>query len=112
MPEQGDIVLVPVPFTDLSSIRQRPVIVVSNDRYNRSTLDLVVVAMTTNLSASPYSFEISSADLAEGSLNRPGRIRVDKIYTLAGSIVRKRFGKVNSATLDRIRQILADLTRA
>ncbi|MGH7170580.1 MAG: type II toxin-antitoxin system PemK/MazF family toxin, partial [Gemmataceae bacterium] len=44
MPSQGDIVLVPVPFTDLSSTRRRPVIVVSNDGYNRSTTDMVVVA--------------------------------------------------------------------
>ena len=31
MPHQGDIVLIPVPFTDLSSQKRRPVIVISND---------------------------------------------------------------------------------
>lgn len=31
MPEQGDIVLIPVPFTDLTSQKRRPVIIVSND---------------------------------------------------------------------------------
>ena len=112
MPEQGDIVLIPIPFTDLTATRRRPVIIVSNNQYNSSTQDVVVVAMTSNLDTAPYSFEISSADLAEGSLNRPSRVRVDKIYTLAASIIVKRFGKVNDATLDRIRQLLADLTRA
>lgn len=38
MPDQGAIVLIPVPFTDLSSHKRRPVIVVSNDDYNRRTL--------------------------------------------------------------------------
>ena len=36
MPEQGDIVPIPVPFTDLSAQKRRPVIVVSNDVYNFS----------------------------------------------------------------------------
>ena len=48
MPSQGDILLVPVPFTDLSAHKQRPVVVVSNDAYNRQTTDIVVVAMTSN----------------------------------------------------------------
>ncbi len=44
MPKQRDIVLVPIPFTDLSSTRRRPVIVISNDEYNRTTADVVVEA--------------------------------------------------------------------
>ena len=48
MPNQGDILLVPIPFTDLSSQKRRPVIVISNNAYNQSSSDLVVVAMTSN----------------------------------------------------------------
>jgi mRNA interferase MazF len=110
-PAQGDIVLVPVPFTDLSSYRRRPVVVVSNAGYQAATLDFVCVAMTSNLKAEPYSFEITTADLADGVLNRTSRVRVDKVYTLAQGIVVARFGRVNAATLDRIRALLLDLTR-
>ncbi len=111
MPSRGDLVLVPIPFTDLSSNVRRPVIVISNDTYNQTTADMVVVAMTSNLTATPHSFVITSADLVAGSLNHPGRVRADKIYTLAQSIVVRTFGKVNDATFDRIRQLLADLLR-
>jgi hypothetical protein len=51
MPEQGDIVLIPVPFTDLTSQKRRPVIVLSNNAYNRTSSDVVVVAMTSNSAA-------------------------------------------------------------
>jgi mRNA-degrading endonuclease toxin of MazEF toxin-antitoxin module len=44
MPSQGDILLVPVPFTDLSTHKQRPVVVVSNDSYNRQMTDVVEAA--------------------------------------------------------------------
>ena len=110
MPSQGDIVLIPIPFTDLSSRKRRPVIVISNDEYNRTAPDVVVVAMTSNPVASSYSFLITSAELAQGSLNRPGTVRVDKIYTLEKSLIVKTFGRVNDRTLDRIRAVLTDLT--
>jgi mRNA interferase MazF len=68
MYEPGDIVLIPVPFTDLSSQWRRPVIVISNSSYNQKTTDMVV-AMTSNLVEVDYSFTISSSDLVQGNLN-------------------------------------------
>ena len=47
-PRQSDIVLIPVPFTNLSSRKRRPVIVVSSDAYNAAGADMIVVAMTSN----------------------------------------------------------------
>jgi mRNA interferase MazF len=111
MPEQGEIVLIPVPFTDLFSQKRRPVIVVSNDAYNRTSADVIVVAMTSSPAAAPHSFRITSTDLVEGSLNRPGTVRVDKIYTLAQAIVVKKFGKVSPQIVQRIRQLLETVTK-
>jgi mRNA interferase MazF len=110
MPDQGDIVLIPVPFTDLSSQKRRPVIVVSNDAYNRRNHDVVVVAMTSRPSTDAFSFQIGSSDLVGGVLNHPGTVRVDKIYTLATAIVVKRFGKVSPAVLERICTLLGART--
>ena len=109
MPEQGDIVLIPIPFTDLSSKRRRPVIIISSNSYNLKTRDMVVVAMTSNLQTVDYSFTITSTDLIQGALNRPGKVRVDKIYTLAQSLAVKTFGRVNQDTLNHIRRLLQEL---
>ncbi len=110
MPDQGDIVLIPIPFTDLSSQKRRPVIVISNNIYNNKTLDIVVVAMTSDPSMVDYSFTINSSDLKDGKLNRPGKVRVDKIFTLSQSIVIKTFGKVTPTVLNKIRNKLQELT--
>lgn len=104
MPEQGDILLVPIPFTDLSSQKRRPVIVISNNAYNKKTTDLVVAAMTSNSAEADYSFTITSDDLEKGTLNHPGKVRVDKIYTISTSIVVKTFGRVNENVLEKIRE--------
>ena len=109
MPEQGDVVLIPVPFTDLSSSKRRPVIVVSCNAYNEATADMIVVAMTSNPAPAPYSFTITSSDLAQGSLNRPGTVRVDKIYALSQNLIATKFGRVDSATLDRIARLLHEV---
>ena len=110
MPKQGEIILIPIPFTDLSSQKRRPVVIVSNDVYNSKSADIVVVAMTSNPTSVDYSFTITATDLENGTLNRPSKIRVDKIYTLSQSIIVKTFGRVNAKTLERIRQTLKDLT--
>ena len=109
-PKHGDIARIPIPFTDLSAQKQRPVIVISNDDYNQTTPDFVVVAMTSNPTLGPYSFPITSADLAHGKLNRPGTIRVDKIYTLDQQLTRRIFGRVNQITLERITALIQTLT--
>jgi mRNA interferase MazF len=106
MLEQGNIVLIPVPFTDLSSSKRRPVIVLSSDEYHKRSTDMIVVAMTSNPAQTPYSFTISNADLAKGSLNRPGTIRADKIYTLSQSIAVRVFGKVKPETVERVIMLL------
>ena len=110
MPEQGDILLVPIPFTDLSSQKRRPVIVISNNAYNKKTTDLVVVAMTSNPVEADYGFTITSNDLEKGTLNHPGKVRADKIYTISTSIVVKTFGRVNEDVLEKIRRELQALT--
>jgi mRNA interferase MazF len=110
MPKQGEIVLIPIPFTDLSSQKRRPVIIISNDHYNQQAPDVVVVAMTSTPMRNAYSFTITSADLVHGQLNRPGTVRVDKIYTLDQHLIVKTFGQVNTRTLNRIRAVLRELS--
>jgi mRNA interferase MazF len=109
MPAQGDIVLVPVPFTDLSAQKRRPVVVVSNNDYHRTTADFVAVALTSSPQPTPYGFLITTADLSAGVLKRPSQVRADKVYTLAQAIIVQRFGRVGDPVLDRIRLLLQTL---
>ena len=110
MIRQGDIILISVPFSDLTSKKRRPVIVISNNAYNRVAGDMVVIALTSNPKVTDFSFSISSADLVRGKLKRVSRVRVDKIYTLSKTIVVNTFGSVSPMVLARIRHILTDLT--
>lgn len=55
----GDILLIPLPFSDLSAEKQRPVIVVTPKRYlEESHGDFIAIAITSNPMERPYSVEL------------------------------------------------------
>ena len=79
MHKQRDMVLIPVPFSDLKSARRRPVIVISNNLYNQKTEDIVVVAVTSNIEEKDYTISITQNDVEAGTLPKDSMIRADKI---------------------------------
>ncbi|WP_249043431.1 type II toxin-antitoxin system PemK/MazF family toxin [Paenibacillus faecis] len=99
MLSQGDIVLIPIPFSDLTSNKRRPVLVLSNDDYNRRYQDVIVAAVTSNVTKREYQIVITNDEMAEGELKATSAIRADKIYTLSQSIVVKKFGSVQASVL-------------
>jgi len=111
MPKQGEIVLIPVPFSDLSANKRRPVIVISNDEYHRTYADMVVVALTSNPDRTAFGFVIDTPDLVDGVLNRPSTVRADKIFAIAQNLAIKRFGSVDRSVVERIRESLLRLTQ-
>ena len=59
---QGDIVLVSFPFTDLSSSKRRPALVLSPDSFNAAGEDLVLAAVTSHITDDPNTRSISGAE--------------------------------------------------
>ena len=45
--EFGDVLLVPFPFTDRSTTKRRPAVVVSSDTYHRERPDIIILAVTS-----------------------------------------------------------------
>ena len=109
MHKQGDIILIPIPFTDLSSSKRRPVLVLSNNDYNSKTDDIVVAAITSNILLKDYSINITTDDLVDGNLKVDSCIRADKIYTLSQNIVIKRFGTVNEDVIEEVKSKISEL---
>lgn len=101
--------LIPIPYSDLTSNKKRPVLVLSNDDYNTKTEDIIVAAITSNITSKEYSILISNKDMQEGNLHVNSCIRVDKIYTLSQSIVIKKFGAVKPEIIINVKEKLREL---
>lgn len=100
--EQGDLVLVPFPFTDLTSSKTRPALVLSGAGYNARSRDVVVCGVTSNLAHAAHSVLVEQRDLARGRLAATSRVKVDKVATLQQALVRRKVGAVKPAVLARV----------
>ena len=110
---QGDVVLVPFPFTDLSATKQRPALVLSPERLNKLRPDLVLAAITSQVPAVLDEDEIllSTSELGAAGLPKPSIIKLGKIFTIHQGLIRKNLGNIGEATLEDVRQKLVEFMR-
>jgi mRNA interferase MazF len=86
---RGDIVLVPFPFTDLSSSKRRPALVISPDAFNDQMADLVVAAITSQLT-NEHAVTIEQTDCVDGMLPKVSVVKLAKVFTIHSTLVIKK----------------------
>ncbi len=101
----GDVILVPFPFTDQSSIKQRPAIVASNDAYHLAYLDIIVMAVTSQPRANNIG-EVSIVKWREASLLKPSVIK-PVFTTLEKSLVIAKLGQLDNIDKQELRKVFA-----
>jgi mRNA interferase MazF len=84
--KRGDIVLVSFPFTDLSSSKRRPALVVSPDSFNETMQDLVLAAITSQ-GAVEGALTIDQSDCIEGILPKKSVLKPAKLFTIHTTLV-------------------------
>lgn len=107
--KQGEILIVPFPFSDLKGTKQRPVLVLSKTGYNDNCDDIITCGLTSNLKDSEYSVLIDNKDLIEGQIPTASRIKVDKLFTLEKTIVRKKIARIGKETMDKVKKEFLEL---
>lgn len=73
--EFGDVVLVPFPFTDQTTSKKRPAVIISNGIYNRARPDVVVMAITSQLGPSPAIGEVWLGEWQAAGLVKPSAVK-------------------------------------
>lgn len=103
----GDVVLVPFPFTDQSVSKKRPAVVVSSGVLHRESIDLIVVAVTTQPRAAS-SLETPVTQWQQAGLLRPSVIK-PVLATIERSLVLKKLGSLQVPDLQALVTTLAAL---
>lgn len=103
--EPGRLLLVAFPFTDTTSTKLRPALVVSSIEFNTGE-DFVAVPITSR--REPHGFQILSTEPYFGAtkLRTDSTIKWRKPMTLSSRIVTRRLGMIPQEVLKKIQKLL------
>jgi mRNA interferase MazF len=100
----GDVVLVPFPFTDQTTSKKRPAVIISSAAYHLQHSDVIVMAITGAQTAR-RSGEASINDWQMAGLIKPSIIK-PIISTLEATLVIRKLGQLSSDDQSQLRQVL------
>ena len=106
--EFGDVVLVPFPFTDHSTTKRRPAVVVSSGAYQRERPDLIILAITSQARPQAALGEVTVARWKEAGLLRPSVLK-PVVATLERGLVLRKLGQLADVDRAALRAVLDEI---
>lgn len=101
--KKGDIVLVPFPFTDLSTTKLRPAVVLWADS---SGIDITVCFVSSqninNMSAEEFLIETTHPEFSKTGLKVSSKVRVSRIVTTERNLITRKLGKLETDFLNQL----------
>lgn len=88
---KGDVVVLPFPFTDLSSSKRRPALVAANIEGD----DLILCQITSESRKDSYSINLLKSDFRGSGLKLDSVIRPNRLFTASKSIISYKVGELD-----------------
>ncbi len=93
MYKQKDIVLIPFPYSDLTGFQQRPALIISNEKINR-TEDRICCLITTN--SHKEDLEVKKDCFEEGKLPFKSFVKPHRIFCISEKIIKRKICSINN----------------
>jgi mRNA interferase MazF len=104
-PEAGTVVVIRFPFSDLSSSKLRPALVLAALERD----DVILCQITSNPFSDPKAVRLEEEDFDVGGLSRVSYVRPGKLFTANGGIVEGSVGRVSKELRQRVFHELVSL---
>ena len=104
----GDLVLVPFPFTDQTTTKKRPAIVVSSATYNSERPDLVLMAVTSQTKLSTSFGEVTVSKWKLAGLIKPSVIK-PIFTTVEKGLILRRLGQLQGKDKQALQKTLQSI---
>ena len=107
-PSVGVVVTVSFPFSDLSSSRLRPAVVLADSGRG----DWVLCQVTSKAYADASAVQLENEDFASGSLHLTSYARPGKIFTAHESLMVTRVGELKSDSFHKVSEAVISLLQS
>lgn len=97
-PSAGDVVLVRFPFSNLSTSKLRPAVVLASAGQD----DWILCQVTSNPYSDRGAVQLNDPDFQTGGLQRVSYARPGKLFTASASLMVKQVGRLNGAAKDSV----------
>ena len=104
---KGDIVVIPFPFSDLSSVKRRPALVIAPGTGGV----LILCQITSKYHTDNYSVPVNPSDLISGNLKELSYIRPDKLFTADVSMIQFTLGHVSDPIMQTVVNTIISIIR-
>ena len=99
---KGDIVVIPFPFSDLSTTKRRPALVLSEIKGE----DVILCQITSQDISDDYAIPLLLDDYKEGSLNQVSNIRPNRLFTADQRLILYKAGQIKN---EKYNEVVAEL---
>ncbi len=106
--EFGDVVLVPFPFTDQTTTKQRPAVVVSSDAYHRERQDVILLAITSQQRPLSNVLDVDVGHWQHAALLEPSMFK-PLVATVERLSIRRQLGTLHAEDQRRLRELLGKM---
>lgn len=107
-PSAGAVVTVLFPFSDLTSSKLRPAVVLADAGRG----DWVLCQLTSNSYSDPDAIQIEDEDFVSGSLRRTSYARPAKIFTANETLIASQVGKLKDDSFRKVAKAVIHLLQS
>jgi mRNA interferase MazF len=104
----GHVIVVEVPFSDLTGTKRRPALVVSADRFHQTLADIIVCPISSQprFYRRPGPGDCPLESWRRVGLRHPSTVRVSKLLAIDKRIVKKSLGKLPPDDVTKVASVI------
>ena len=105
---KGDVVVIPFPFSDLSTTKKRPTLVVTN----LPGEDIILCQITSRWHTDEkFTLSLNAEDFATGSLPIESFIRPTRIFTADKKLIIRKAGSISSNLMNKVTDTIISILK-